>query len=236
MKIYFRCVAIFLVLQTLTSCSKKDVGLFDGLSPLTKEVISQKSFYSLKHGHAMLSVEEREALWRCKLSFILSNKNERFTVEQRNIVLEVNSFLLRYGMAELLRKPQLGRQFLDSRLPYFTKHFSKEQLNVLLESPLLVQNLVISDISPTVMNGLIQSSLGANSPQNTPPNARPEGGFCTCIYDLGCPGPSNYCINSGCRSNPAYEMCGVFGTSNCTSRCSGGEPTMTVDPLGGNPL
>lgn len=232
----FSSTVVCFVILTLMSCSKKEVSSFDSLSSLTKEVISQKSFYSLNHGHAMLSVEEREQLWKFKLSFILSNKRERFTSEQRSIVVELNSFLLRHGMKELLKKPQLGNQFLDTRLPYFSKHFSKEQLNILLESPLLLPNLVISDIDATYMNNLFQSTNNFNSVQVASATSRPEGGSCTCRYDLGCPGSSNYCINSGCQSNPSYEMCGVFGTSNCTKRCSGGEPNLSIDPLGGNPL
>ena len=62
-----------------------------------------------------------------------------------------------------------------------------------------------------------------------------ETGSCTCLYDMGCPGPSNYCENTGCTTNNSYEMCGMFGTSSCTKRCGGAEPNLSPDPLGGNP-
>ncbi len=135
-------------------------------------------------------------------------------------------------MQKLLEHPEIGNNFLVDNLPYFSTHFSKEQLNILIESPYLTKTLLISKINIHTMDDLI-------NPKNydTETSKRDiEKGSCTCLYDLGCPDPLNTCCNTGCTVNNLYEMCVVYGTSGCKGRCSGAEPTLNPDPLGGNPL
>ncbi len=76
----------------ISSCSKNEISPFDKLSDLTKEVISQPTLQELKQGQALLSVSERETLWKTKLNFILENKSEDFNLEQRNIILQIKNF------------------------------------------------------------------------------------------------------------------------------------------------
>lgn len=224
----------------LLSCEKssdvKDV--FHELNSLTKEVIAKPTLQEMRQGLAMLSVEEREVLWKVKLNFILSNKEEKFTPEQRKIVVQLQDFLSETGMEQLMKNPNLGNGFLDENLAYYSKHFSKEQLNILVESPYLKENLVISAFTLTDMMKLTTPKGGvSNNIITVRPNyiGKTETGSCTCLYDMGCPGPSNYCENTGCTTNNSYEMCGMFGTSSCTKRCGGAEPNLSPDPLGGNP-
>lgn len=143
------------------------------------------------------------------LKVILENKQEGFTAHQKTIILELRDFLRRHGMSKLIKNPELGLAFLDEKLPYYAKHFNKEQLNILIESPYLNKNMLISTFD--------RNSIAIIAPPM-------EGGYCTCIYDLGCPGPGNDCENEGCTVNSDYEMCGLFGTSNCKRRCTGVEP------------
>ncbi|MEN9598495.1 MAG: hypothetical protein RL596_806 [Bacteroidota bacterium] len=112
-------------------------------------------------------------------------------------------------MQKLLSNPEIGIKFLDANLPHFSKHFTKEQLNILLESPYLKTSLNVSNFTIKNMSMIAYSV---------------EGGYCSCIYDLGCPGPNNTCDNTGCTADSNVESCGLFGTSNCKRRCTGMEP------------
>lgn len=230
--------SILTTLFFLCSCSQKKeiISIFENLTPLTKEVIEKSTLEEMRQGMAMLSIEERSILWKTKLNFILSNPRERFSLEQRNIVLMLKSFLDIHGMEKLMKNSELGRNFLSKNLAYFGKHFSKEQLNILIESPYFPEDLLISKVDLKMIHGLI-SVRNQNKEKSTSLNSlRVEQGSCTCIYDLGCPGPYNYCENTGCVVNNNYEMCGLFGTSSCEKRCSGEEPNLDPDPNGGNPL
>lgn len=213
---------------------KNDVNPIDSLSDLTKEVITKATLQEMKQGQAMLSVKEREILWNTKLDMILSNKNEKLSAEQKAIVVELKMFLKKYGMAELMRNPELGIRFLDEKLSFYSKYFNKEQLNILIESPYLNDTLLISKINWETMKALVSPKKLNNTVARSV--AAYEGGSCTCLYDLGCPGLGNNCENTGCVVNGSYEMCGLFGTSNCKKRCSGSEPNLNPDPNGGNPF
>lgn len=235
-KLCSRTMFLAYVTLILFSCAKNDVKPIDGLTDLTKEVISKGTLQEMKQGQALLSIKERETLWNTKLNKILSNEKERFTAEQRAIVLELKSFLKKHGMAELIKKPELGIKFLEMKLPVYSKHFNKEQLNILIESPYLSNELQISKINWEWMKELTKPRSVYNKVARDKPTETIESGSCTCIYDLGCPGPFNYCDNTGCTPNGSYEMCGLFGTSSCKRRCTGAEPNLTPDPLGGSPL
>ena len=222
----------------LFSCNKSNLKKIDALSDLTKEVLAKRTLQEMKQGHALLSVEERDILWNTKLDKILSNTRESFTIEQRKIVLELSTFLKKYGMKKLMLNPEIGVSFLNEKLPYYSAHFNKEQLNILIESPYLTDDLLISKINWEWMKPFVTPK--ANDKQQNLVQLMVVGGTetgsCTCIYDMGCPGPGNKCENTGCVVESSYEMCGLFGTSNCKRRCSGAEPNLNPDPNGGNPL
>lgn len=160
----------------------------------------------------MLSVPEREILWRTKLNFILTNKNERFTSEQRKIVLQIKEVLLKNGIATLLKHPEIGATFLRNNLPYFSNHFNKAQLNILIESPYLNDGMTISNFDDTMIAPLVAVAPSSN---------------CTCKYDLGCPGLGNYCEVRDCHIDDNKEMCGLFGTESCRERCTGTQPDIS---------
>jgi hypothetical protein len=189
-------------------CKKEARSDFDNLSELTQEVISKPTIQEMRQGQFMLSTKERDALWKTKLDFILSNKKETFTKEQRQIVIQLKSFLNTHGMEALLKNPQIGTDFMDKNLPLFNKHFNKEQLNILIESPYLNSSLTISTINEEQIASLVETA----------------GGYCTCLYDMGCPGSGNFCEQTGCYTDNKEEMCGVFGTSSCKKRCSDLQP------------
>lgn len=205
--------ATFISAVALISCKKESSSSLENLSELTKEVVSKPTLQEMRQGQAMLSIAERESLWKAKLNFILSNKAESFTNEQRRIIIKLQNFLNEIGIESLMANPSLGVQFMDTNLPYFSKHFNKAQLNILIESPLLNDNLLISKLTDENLAGTVGLMVS-------------EGGYCTCLYDMGCPGGGNYCDQSGCTTNDDYEMCGLFGTSHCRKRRSDIEPVL----------
>lgn len=175
-------------------------------------MIAKTSLQELRQGQAMLSAAEREVLWKTKLNFFLNNTKERFTIQQRNIIAQLSKLLQKHGMKGLIENPSIGAQFLDANYAFFSRHFNKAQLSILIESPYFHENLLLSRLNDENLNTEI--SLLA------------EGGYCTCLYDMGCPGGQNSCDQTGCTTNNSYEMCGVFGTSSCKKRCSGLEPVL----------
>lgn len=204
---------LFLSVILFVSCAKQSSNPFQNLSELTKEVISKPTLQEMKQGQGLLSAQEREELWSVKLNYILNNETAQLSKEQRAIVLKIKNVLDHYGMKMLLKKPEIGIKFLDENLPYFSKYFNKEQLNILLESPYLNTRMNISTFTIRNMSVIAFSE---------------EGGVCSCIYDLGCPGPNNTCDNTGCSPNSSVEQCGLFGTSTCKRRCTGSEPNMDI--------
>jgi hypothetical protein len=205
---YLRLLCIACAVFVL-GCNKETRSDFDKLSELTQEVISKPTIQEMRQGQFMLSAKERDALWKTKLDFILSNKKETFTIEQRQIVTQLKSFLNKHGMEALLKNPHIGLEFMDKNLPFFSKHFNKEQLNILIESPYLNSSLTISTINEKQIASMVEA----------------VGGYCTCIYDMGCPGSGNFCEQTGCYVDNDEEMCGVFGTSSCKKRCSDLQPS-----------
>ena len=211
MKKIFLKIGLICVILITVSCKKNSIEIFEDLTPLTKEVISKTTLLELKQGQGMLSIGEREQLWKTKLNFILSNGKEVFTVDQRKIVIMLQEILMKYGIEGLLKRPSISNEFMLRNLPYFEKHFSKEQLNLLIESPYLRNDMLISKITITNM-----VTLGAKI----------AVAHCTCNYDLGCQGPGNDCNVKGCKANDDLEMCGLFGTEHCGQRCEGIQPDL----------
>jgi hypothetical protein len=212
MKRYFLKFSIAIIsLTSLLNCTKNSTeDVFNELSDLTKEVIARPTLQEMKQGQALLSSNERQKLWEIKLNYLLTNPRENFTYQQRLIIIDLKNFLTKNSIQKLLATPAIGEVYLSSNYNYFKQHFNKEQLNILIESPYLSKGLVLSKINYETLSTTFLLA--------------PESGFCTCIYDLGCPGPNNTCDNTGCTVNDDYEMCGVFGTSHCKKRCTGSEP------------
>lgn len=187
------------------------------LSPLTQEVISRPSLQELKQAQGFLTTAERQALWETKLDFILNNPKENFSINQRDIILSLKNFLHKHDMHTLLSRPQLGIDFLNRNLAYWEKNFSKAQLNILIESPYLNKDMLISSFSEVKMLKMIGMSE----------KAAVAGGHCTCIYDGGCHGAGNFCQGaSSCNVDDDKEMCGIFGTAHCENRCTGVQPDL----------
>lgn len=203
-------MALFMIF-IITSCKKENRSFFPELSSLTQEVLDKSTLLELKQAQAMLSIEERDQLWKTKLNFILKNNKEVFTKDQRKIVLMLKQFLDQNGIGKLLKDHTLSYNFMVTNLPYFEKHFSKEQLNLLIESPYLKNDMLISKITVADMQLLV---------------AEPPTQHCTCKYDLGCSGAGNDCDVKGCKSNDELEMCGLFATESCTRRCEGIQPDL----------
>ncbi|MEN9549764.1 MAG: hypothetical protein RIR12_2355 [Bacteroidota bacterium] len=64
-------IAIPLCLATLLlGCTKQNTE-FDNLTPLTKEVVAQKTTPEIKQAYRLLSYVEKETLWRNKLGSVL---------------------------------------------------------------------------------------------------------------------------------------------------------------------
>lgn len=206
------------ILLLLLACKKEINSPIDNLSPLTKEVLAKTSLLELKQGQSLLSYEEREILWKTKLDFILSNKNENFTSDQRKIVVMLKEFLDKTGIKKMAQTHSISAEFMNSYLPYFEKHFSKEQLNILIESPYFKQNMLISTFTEKDMQAL-------ESPTSQTMRVAAVA-HCTCNYDLGCSGAGNDCAVKGCTTDSDLESCGLFGMEDCKKRCEGIQPDL----------
>ncbi len=120
------------------SCSK-DAGKEESvsttlLSSLTKEVIGKPTILQLRQGYSLLSASEKENLWDTKFKILLKNSRHNLTSEQRKIVVMIGGLLQENGMQKLIANPQIGEAFVSSTLEYFSKHFSKDELYLLIES------------------------------------------------------------------------------------------------------
>lgn len=213
-----RIFLFFSLLMIVLACKKEKTDPIEALSPLTKEVLAKTSLLELKQGQSLLSYEEREILWKTKLDFILSNENENFTSDQRKIVVMLKEFLNKTGIKKMAQNHSISAEFMNSYLPYFEKHFSKEQLNILIESPYFKQNMLISNFTEKDMQALespISQTMGVAAVAH-----------CTCNYDLGCSGAGNDCAVKGCTTDSDLESCGLFGMEDCKKRCEGIQPDL----------
>ncbi len=212
MKKVIKNLSIILIFLSF-SCGKDQIHIetpTTELSTLAKEVINQKSPEVMRQSYAMLSPQEKESLWKIKYKTILSNDSKKMTSEQVKIVQLLNDFLLKHGIAGLLKNPKIGEDFLKSNISSFSKNFSREQLFMLIECAYFSNNFSVFNskayLEQLINNREAEEEVGG------------EGvvGNCTCYYSISC-GSGKTC-NSGCTRGPAE--CGLFGTSNCTGTCS----------------
>lgn len=193
----------------LTNCAKDGQKQDDlsQLSALTKEVISKPSIEEMKQAQTLLSDKEREQLWKTKYSAILKKDAAILTSEQNKIINELSSFLKENNISSLKKSPEIGDAFLEKNLSYFEKHFSKQQLYALIESPIFFDGFTLSKIESAFMRlSLVDTGGGSGDPK------------CLCRYDISCPGAGNDCDYAIiCR---LVTGCGIFGTSLCKGRCS----------------
>jgi hypothetical protein len=196
----------------LLSCKKdkQTQNELENLSSLTKEVLQLPGLQQMKEAQSLLSLTERQELWEAKLSVILKNDGERLNSDQRKIINSIRSVLLKNGIEKLVKNPSIGEDFINKNLVYFERHFTKEQLYILVESPFISQNY-----SLTRPGGVIPNLVDPNGPPSS----------CTCLYNLGCPGFNNDCVTKNATCT-LVTNCGLFGTSNCKGRCEGLQPDL----------
>ncbi|MEO7310089.1 MAG: bacteriocin fulvocin C-related protein [Chitinophagaceae bacterium] len=213
---------IFLLIATgvFVSCKKqvdsnKDVAAF---TPLMKQVISEKGQLSIKLAYGLLSEPEMQLLWETKYNTILKNDLQKFTADQKEIVMELQDILKKKGISYMRQNPTFGEDYLKTRLPYFEQHFDKQQLNMLIECAYYEEDFSIFQSSTYFgkFEGQEKNDValaGEASPDNVMPT-------CYCRYSLSCTGWGNSCIG-GCGVGTKAD-CGVFGSSKCNGICSQG--------------
>lgn len=244
-------IALSICMLSFVSCEKSslnkdkplDASGTTNLSELTIEVISKTTRNSMMQAYNLLSVSEKETLWRTKLNAVLNGKNSHLSKEQLSAVNSINSFLETNGMAGLLANPEIGEAFLQKNLPEWSRLFSEKQLFLLLLSPFYTQNFSIENPDVYLKVSPRNSELELNYQSNLPAQAAGDvaafSALCNCYYSLGCAG------SGSCESAPggcvAVTSCGLFGTSNCTKVCNGGpnpdpgctDPNEVWDPIRG---
>jgi hypothetical protein len=203
-------LALGLFLATLfTGCAKQKGEITD----LTKEVMEQKSIPAMRQAYGFLSVTEKSTLWLTKLDAVLNNDAGKLTAIQREIVLEIKGMLEKHGMAELIKDGSIGESFLSSKLNGYRKHFTNQQLYLLIENPYYKEGFSIFQAD----NYLSRVSL-SESDEELPddPGGGGSGTNCTCYYNISC-GLGGYCDwKVSCTQ---VAQCGLFGTSNCKGKC-----------------
>lgn len=173
------------------------------LSPITIEVLNLKSLNAMKQGYVMLSTQEQKELWFLKYESIIKNDFKSLTKAQKEIVNQLYSILKNTGIKALKANPEKGDLFLQANLSLFEKHFTKGQLNLLIESPYYTDGFSILN-ADNYLSSIDQTvSMLA--------------GDCSCRYDIGC-GIGNFCDVENCEATS--DGCGLFGTSRCIRRCS----------------
>lgn len=204
--------ALFFFCACRKNAAKNDVIL---LSPVTKEVVQSPTVIGMRQAYALLTIEEKESLWLQKFSTILKNDRDKLSVAQLNIVKELQSFLLTNGMSKLHKTPVIGEEFIKSRLNTFQQHFSQEQLFMLIECPYFNSKFSIFQSAATI-NSLQSNEKMFIGTASANLSVRPD---CTCYYSISCSGSGNNCEDKKdeCLKKPE---CGLFGTSNCTGRCT----------------
>ena len=197
----------------LSACNKTEMETGTPeteLSDLTKEVISQPTIMQIRQGYALLSSKEKESLWKLKYKTILKNDSKSMTEDQLKIVKSLRDFLQKNSIAKLKAAPTLSENFIKSSMPYFQKHFTSEQLFLLIESAYFSDDF-------SIFNAASYLTKLTASKKSTSTGKRIDGGGgnCTCYYSISCTGST--CNDGTCTRGPAE--CGLFGTSNCTGTC-----------------
>jgi hypothetical protein len=116
----------------------------------------------------------------------------------------------------LIKDSRDGEIFMKTNLPYFEKHFTKDQLYLLIECSYFNENFSIfkSMNYLSKIDERINSALLSIKFSNRLPTA-----ICACYYSIYCYVNSGgrSCNDGGCTSGSG---CGITGTSNCTGMCN----------------
>lgn len=186
------------------------------LSPVAKEVVQSPTIIGMRQAYALLSVNEKETLWLEKFSTILRNDEGKLSSSQLSIVKEIQSFLVDNGMKKIQQNPGIGELFIRNRLDAYRQHFSEVELFMLIECPYFNSAFSVSDSKNVIvaLNNNIKKNLHPSIAANeiAPPD-------CTCYYSISCSGSGNSCEGGKDKCVKVTE-CGLFGSSNCTGRCT----------------
>ncbi|MFM2336917.1 MAG: hypothetical protein RL115_110 [Bacteroidota bacterium] len=117
-----RNIFILCLVGLVVGCTKQNTE-FDNLTPLTKEVVAQKTIPEIKQAYRLLTYSEKETLWRSKLGSVLKNDAAQLTTDQRAIVSILLELLNKHGMKTLLENPKIGEKLLENNLATWEKHF-----------------------------------------------------------------------------------------------------------------
>ena len=210
--LFFFCIVI------LSSCQKnKGSTVNNELSPVTLEVLKSSTIIGMRQAYKLLSIDEKETLWKEKLSLILENDGRKLSLKQISIIKEVQSLLLKNGMKKLHDNPAIGERFIKSRLDSYKQYFSEAELFMLIECPYFNSTFSIFDSKYQVsrLNNNERLQLGGT----TDPTYVSPPPDCTCYYSISCTGSGNSCEEKKDKCVKVAE-CGLFGTSNCTGRCT----------------
>ena len=212
-------VIYLLILSVLfgSACQKNETRSENtNLSPIAKEVIQSPTIIGMRQSYALLSIDEKQSLWLEKFSTILKNDEGKLSPSQLSIVQEIQSFLVDNGMKKIQQSPAIGELFIKSRLDTYRKHFSEAELFMLIECPYFNSNFSVSDSKNVIvaLNNNIKRNISGPIAANeiAPPD-------CTCYYSISCSGSGNSC-EAGKDKCVKITECGLFGSSNCTGRCT----------------
>jgi hypothetical protein len=199
----------------VSACQKNGTqSEITALSSVAKEVIQSPTIIGMRQAYALLSIEEKQALWTEKFSTILKNDGEKLSPSQSSIVKELQSFLHENGMSKIHSDPTLGEQFIKGRLVMYKQHFSEAELFMLIECPYFNSTFSIFDSKSVVvsLNNNERKHISTSIANSVAPD-------CTCYYSISCSGSGNSCEDkkNNCVKKPE---CGLFGSSNCTGRCT----------------
>jgi hypothetical protein len=205
-------IALFFVGCTRSNVTNEEQPV---LSPAIIEALEKNTIPEIKNSVSLLTNEEKELLWKTKLETIQKNDDRKFTTDQKTIIKMLQNVLALNGYTKLIANPKIGEEFIGSNLEYFAKHFTKEQLFLLVESPYFTFDFSVFNSEKYLQTFIKAEALSVGDPDGDIGDA-PK---CTCIYSISCSGSSNNCEDKKdeCVKQP---KCGLFGTSNCTGRCS----------------
>jgi hypothetical protein len=225
---------ILLILVFLSSslffvcCSKNTISEqsdIENFSAATKQVLNSKTLLELKQSYSLLSNDEKQILWATKLDAILRNSGAKLSVDQRNIINSLKTFVDKKTFEKLSKDPTAGELFIAKNLPYFEKHFSKPELYLLIECPYFCNSFSIEksmDYLSVIDKKQVAPELEnkTSSIDELEPIDGDGGSKCTCYYSIYCQiggGGGGTCNTGGCAK---IKECGLFGNSNCTGSCA----------------
>jgi len=181
------------------------------MSNAAQGVMASKSLLELRQSYALLNTEDKESIWNQKFNAILVNDKNKLTAKQYEIVVMIRDFVNSKTIQKLIDNPKDGEVFVKSNLEYFYKHFTPQELYLLIECPYYCSEFSIFK-SNEYLNRLINAEYLAKT-------APPFTTNCSCYYTIYCQathGGTGSCIDGGCNK---VSECGLLGTSNCSGSC-----------------